>query len=136
MRTEPELEALIQEFKNLQVDQARIQSRQAAIIDLLEAAVAGTQDDPRASESHQTTQEEDVPAPSSQTSSNTGRKDKYGSAIKIGDKVQILTLGGIRRKDRHGIIVAFTPKRVKVKTGTPPEVIVRADSNLVRVIDI
>ena len=84
MRTEHELEALIQEFKNLQVDQARIQARQAAILDLLETAVTGTEDDPQASRS-QATQEEDIPAPS-QTSSSTGRKDKYGSAIKVGDR--------------------------------------------------
>ena len=136
MRTEPELEALIQEFRNLQVDQARIQARQAAIIDLLEVAVQENQNDPQPAPESQTTQEEqDSPTPR-QSSSTTGHKDKYGSAIKVGDKVQILTLGGIRRKDRHGIIVAFTPKRVKVKTGTPPEVVVRADSNLVRVIDV
>ena len=145
MRTEPELEVLIQEFKNLQLSQARIQARQAAILNLLEAAIAGTEDNLQASRTQATqednpqgsrpraTQEDHASTPS-QTSSSTGRKDKYGSALKVGDKVQILTLRGIQRTD--GIIVGFTPKRVKVRTGTPPEVIVRADSNLVRVIDV
>ena len=140
MKNRPDLQSLIQEFKNLQLDQDRIRSRQAEIIDLLETAHTGStaEDDRQAPRAQGTRQEEDTPPPAtaSQRTDSPTRKDKFGNTLRIGHKVQILTFAGLLRKDKLGIIVGFTPKRVRIKTGSPPEIILRAESNLVRVVDI
>ena len=81
-------------------------------------------------------QDKEPEMPVTSQASPTGQKDKYRSSIKVGDKVKILTLRDIRRKDKYGTIVAFTAKRVQIRTGSPPQIVVRADSNLARVIDI
>ena len=143
MINRPDLEKLIQELKNLQLDQARIQSRQTDIINLLQTAYQGPSEDDR---DRQGTEQDGSPqaaasAPqtnfrSKSQSTPQTRRDKYGNPIRVGNKVQILTFAGLRKKDRYGTITGFTAKRVKVETGSPPEVILRADSNLVRVIDI
>ena len=137
MKNRPDLQNLIQKFKTLQLDQNRIQSRQAEIINLLDAAYTGsTEDNRQATRAQNTRPSTAPPAAASQRTNSSGRKDKNRSAIKIRDKVQILTFPGLLRKDKFGIITGFTAKSVQIRTGSPPELILRADSNLLRVIDI
>ena len=137
MKNRPDLQSLIQELKTLQLDQNRIQSRQAEIINLLDAAHTGsTEDDRQAPRAQNARPSAATPAATSQRTNSPGRKDKFGNIIKIGDKVHILTFPGLLRKDNLGIITGFTAKRVQIRTGSPPELMLRADSNLARVIDI
>ena len=91
MINRPELENLIQELKKLQLDQARIQSRQTDTINLLETAYQGSAEDNRQAPRTQGAEQDTAPQAATgalQTSSPTWR-DKCSSAIKVGDKVQI-----------------------------------------------
>ena len=62
MINRPNLENLVKELKELQLDQARIQSRQTEIIDLLTTAYyQGSTEDDRRAQGTQATEQEDTP---------------------------------------------------------------------------
>ena len=72
MINRPNLENLIKELKELQLDQARIQSRQTEIIDLLSTAHQGSTEDDKRAQGTQAAEQEDTPpqAAASETQTN------------------------------------------------------------------